>query len=119
MERFGDTETTPEGFAGIAGSSVDGSNNGLGHFEVDYILIKAAGLPEITVDFQTLGPPPTVPQFTGITKLAGNKIQLEWIGAGTLEQADTVTGPWAAVPASSALGIITPSGAGKFYRLRE
>ena len=46
------------GFAGIAGSSVDTSNNGLGHFEVDYILIKAAGLPEIKVDFKPLGPPP-------------------------------------------------------------
>jgi hypothetical protein len=107
------------GFAGIAGSSVDTSGNGLGHREVDYILIKAAGLPEIKVDFQPLGPPPTEPTFTGITKLPGNKIQLEWVGAGTLEQADSVAGPWTAVPAASAVGIITPSGAGKFYRLRQ
>jgi hypothetical protein len=107
------------GFAGIAGSSVDGSNNGLGHFEVDYILIKAAGLPEIKVDFKPLGPPPTVPEFTGMTKLAANKLQIGWIGAGTMEQAGTVTGPWAPVPPSSALGIITPSGAANFYRLHQ
>ena len=108
-----------KGFAGIAGSSVDASGNGLGHFEVDYILIKAAGLPEITVDFKPLGPPPTVPEFTGVTKVSTNKFQLEWIGAATLEQADTVIGPWTAVPAASALGIITASGAEKFYRLHQ
>ena len=108
-----------KGFAGISGSSVDSSGNGLGHLEVDYILIKADGLPQTKVDFKPTGPPPTVPRFTGITKLAGNKVQLGWVGAGTLEQADTVTGPWTAVPAASAVGIITPSGAGKFYRLRQ
>jgi hypothetical protein len=108
-----------KGFAGIAGSSVDASGNGLGHLEVDYVLIKAEGLPKIKVDFKPTGPPPTVPKFTGITKVAGNKLQIRWIGAGTLEQADTVTGPWAAVPAAQALGIITPSAAMKFYRLRQ
>jgi hypothetical protein len=76
-------------------------------------------LPQIKVDFESFGPPPTEPMFTGTTILANKKLQLEWIGAGTLEQADTVTGPWAAVPASSALGIITPSGAAKFYRLHQ
>jgi hypothetical protein len=106
------------GFAGIAGSSVDGSGNGLGHLEVDYILIKAAGLPQIKVDFKPVGPPLTVPMFTGVTKLANNRLQVGWVGAGTLEQADSVAGPWAAVPAASAVGIVTPSGVARFYRLR-
>ena len=56
-----------KGFAGISGSSVDASGNGLGHLEVDYILIKAAGLPEIKVDFQPTGPAPTTPSFIGVT----------------------------------------------------
>ena len=73
----------------------------------------------IKVAFSPTGPPPTEPTFTGITKLPGNKLQLEWVGAGTLEQADSVAGPWTAVPAASAVGIITPSGAGKFYRLHQ
>ncbi|MBI4661655.1 MAG: hypothetical protein HY735_22760, partial [Verrucomicrobia bacterium] len=107
-----------KGFAGIAGSSVDGSGNGLGHLEVDYILIKAAGLPQVKVDFSPTGPPPTLPMFTGVTKIAPNRLQIGWVGAGTLEQADNVTGPWAAVPAASAVGIITTTGPAKFYRLR-
>ena len=97
---------------------MDPSGNGLGRLEVDYVLIKADGLPQIKVDFKPLGPPPTAPKFTGITKIAGNKLQIGWIGAGGLEQADAVTGPWSAVPAASAVGIITPSGTAKFYRLR-
>jgi hypothetical protein len=118
------TGSTPKplrsGLAGIAGSSVDSSGtNGLGHFEVDYILIKAAGLPQIKVDFDPLGPPPTVPEFTDITKLANNKLQLHWIGAATLEQADTVLGPWTAIPVTSALGIVTPAGVARFYRLHQ
>jgi hypothetical protein len=86
---------------------------------VDYILIKAAGLPQITVDFQPIGPPPTAPEFTAITTLPNKKLQLNWIGAGTLEQADTVLGPWTAIPVTSALGIITPSGVARFYRLHQ
>ena len=107
------------GYAGISGSSVDGSGNGLGHLEVDYILIKAAGLPQINVDFKRTAPAATVPEFIGITPTAGNKLQIDWIGAGTLESADTVTGPWTPVPAASAVGIITPTGTAKFYRLRQ
>ena len=118
------TGSTPKplrsGLAGIAGTSVDPSGtNGLAYFEVDYILIKAAGLPQITVDFDPLGPPPTVPEFTDITKLANNRLQLHWIGSATLEQADTVLGPWTAIPVTSALGIITPAGVARFYRLHQ
>jgi len=106
------------GFAGITGSSVDGSGNGLGHLEVDYVLIKAAGLPQIKVAFAPTGPALTVPMFTGIGRLPNNRLQIGWVGAGTLEQADSVTGPWTTVPAASAVGIITPSGVARFYRLR-
>ena len=107
-----------KGFAGIAGSSVDGNGNGLAHLEVDYILIKAAGLPQINVNFKGTGPAPTPVRFSSITK-SGGKLFFDWVGAaGALEQADTVAGPWTAVPAGSAGGIVTPTGAGKFYRLR-
>ena len=107
--------TPRSGYAGITGSSIDG----LGSFEVDYILIKAAGLPQIKVDFSPTGPVPTVAKFTAFSVVAPNRLQLEWVGAGTLQQADSVTGPWTDVANASSPRTITPSGAGKFYRLRQ
>lgn len=44
------------GLAGIAGSSLDG----LSEFEVDYVLIKALGLPQIKISPKTQSPPPVI-----------------------------------------------------------
>jgi hypothetical protein len=109
------------GFAGITGTSTTGGD-GTEEFEVDYILIKAEGLPATTVAasaFSLRGPAPTSLKFTGLSKAAGGQLSLEWTGTGTLEQADTVKGAWTTVtPAVSPLLINVGPGA-KFYRLRN
>ena len=109
------TRTERGGLAGITGSSIDG----VGNFEVDYILIKADGLPSITVDFPVLGPPPTTPAFTSITHPAANQVRLEWIGAAELEATpDLVAGPWTRVPTAASPYVTPPTGAQRFYRLK-
>ncbi|MCI0538315.1 MAG: immunoglobulin domain-containing protein, partial [Verrucomicrobiales bacterium] len=109
------------GFAGITGSSTTGAE-GIEEFEVDYILIKADGLPSTKVastSFSLVGPAPTELEFTAVTKTTGGQILLEWIGAGTLEQADSATGPWTVVTPAASPFTITVSGPAKFYRLRQ
>jgi hypothetical protein len=105
------------GFPGITGSSIDG----LGNFEVDYILIKSAGLPQIKVDFAPNGPPPTEAAFYGIRKLStANNYQLIWYGNATLEQSTTAPGPYKAPTAAAAMaGQITSSGKAGFFRLKK
>jgi hypothetical protein len=110
------------GFAGITGSSAPGATVGIEEFEVDYILIKADGLPTIQVAasaFSLGGPRPVDLKFTGFTKTSINTFVLEWIGGGVLEQADDVTGPWTTVTGAASPLTITATGAAKFYRLRQ
>ncbi len=82
--------TARNGYAGITACSIDG----VGTFEVDYILIKAAGLPGIQVNFAPQGPAPTTPRFTEVAR-AANNLGLQWIGAGIPQQANDAAGPWA------------------------
>lgn len=103
------------GFAGIVGSSIDG----LGSFEVDYILIKAAGLPEIVAQWAPTGPAPTIPKFSAVRVASATQIEFEWVGAGTLQQASEATGPWTDVAnASSPRKVTIGSNPARFYRLR-
>jgi hypothetical protein len=81
------------GLAGIAGAS----NDGFGQTEVNYILIKAAGLPSITASFGVFGPPPNPPVFTGLTH-TNNTVTVDWFGGNFLESAGNVLGPWSVVP---------------------
>jgi hypothetical protein len=110
------------GFAGIAATSTPGGADGTEEFEVDYILIKAEGLPATTVAasaFSLRGPAPVSLRFSGVTKTATGQLSLEWTGTATLEQADTVKGPWTPVtPAASPLLINVAPGA-RFYRLHN
>lgn len=48
----------------------------------------------------------------------GNNLVISWAGTGTLQSADSVTGPWADVSASKSPQTVTPSGQAKFYRLK-
>ena len=58
---------THGGYAGITGCSSSGAGKfGLGQFEVDYILIKAASLPSVTVNFGANAPGTTKPFFTSV-----------------------------------------------------
>lgn len=107
--------TARGGFAGITACSIDG----IGTFEVDYILIKAEGLPSIRVAFEPQGPPPTTPRFTGLTR-SGTGLSLRWIGAGILQQAPDATGPWEDVAGAVTPRTVTPSATTptRLYRLR-
>jgi hypothetical protein len=104
------------GYAGITGSSIDG----IGNFEVDYILIKADGLPSITVNFEKSGPAVTVPQFY-LSQLTTNRVRFGWFGAGVLESATDVLGPWATVTGAASPATITnaTTAVNKFYRVKN
>ena len=104
-----------KGFAGIAASSGDG----LAHLEVDYVLIKAAGLPQIAVSINPTGPPPTQLRFTGFARLPGDSLEIGWVGEGFLEQSESVTGPWTTATGRAGTGIIEFTGPRRFYRLHK
>ena len=57
--------------------------------------------------------------FTSITKISATQVQLEWVGAGNLESANEVIGPWAVVANASSPAKITSSGDAQFYRLKQ
>jgi hypothetical protein len=112
------------GFAGIAGASGPPSANGNGfaQLEVDYVLIKAAGLPSIKASFGVFGPPVNAPEFTSITRTT-NSVTLQWFGGSTLESSTNVIGPWTAVPLPSSgtfspLKVTNPTG-NKLYRVQQ
>lgn len=66
-----------------------------------------------TFYFEPAAEPPTV----SIVR-SGNQLVLQWTGAGVLESAATVSGPWNAV-AGAATGMqVAPSGTATFYRLK-
>jgi hypothetical protein len=68
-------------------------------------------------EVQGVVPPPAV---SISTIRFGSDLMLNWTGVGyVLEQADEVTGPWTAVPATSAPATIELSAARKFYRLKK
>jgi uncharacterized protein (TIGR03118 family) len=107
-----------KGFAGIAGAS----GNGFGQTEMDYILIKAAGLPSIKASFGVFGPPSNAPVVTGITT-TGKTVTVDWFGGSYLESATSLLGPWTVIanPGSAApdspLTLTITNGLGEFYRV--
>ncbi|MBL9126415.1 MAG: hypothetical protein JNL97_02150, partial [Verrucomicrobiales bacterium] len=113
---YNPTRTIRNGYAGITACSIDG----VGTFEVDYILIKAEGLPSIKVAFDPVGPAPTTPRFTQFQRGNNNALTLQWIGAGILQQANDGAGPWTDVTGAVTPRTITPSAANpnKLYRIR-
>jgi hypothetical protein len=63
--------------------------------------------------------PPTTsggPEFTSVAR-QGNNLVIAW-STGTLESADSVTGPWTAVANASSPATIPIAAGNKFYRLR-
>jgi hypothetical protein len=86
---------------------------------VDYILIKAEGLPSIKVApnvFALVGPPVT-PKLN-IIKVAEDVV-LTWSGGGLLESTDNINGPWVVVAGASSPHTEKVSGRAKFYRVRK
>ena len=106
------------GFAGITGCSGSSTTPGLAHLEVDYVLIKADGLPSIQVNFDPLGPPPNPPEFRSIS-LSANTLTIDYFG-GFLQSVSDVTGSWSNVVNAVSPRNVTITGAPhQFYRLRQ
>lgn len=51
--------------------------------------------------------------------LQGNTVVVSWTGAGTLQQADAVTGQWVDAPSQANPQTVPASGAMKFFRIRQ
>ncbi|HAM71659.1 MAG TPA: hypothetical protein DCM86_08460 [Verrucomicrobiales bacterium] len=65
--------------------------------------------------------PSLVPPASGAIKatLAGGKVQLTWTGAGTLESATELAGPWTPVTGvTGTTATVDPSAAHRFFRIR-
>lgn len=54
----------------------------------------------------------------GIARQAGSVV-LTWAGAATLEQADSITGPWTTVTGAASGQSIAVTGTAKYFRLRQ
>ena len=102
------------GFAGIVGSSI----GGVSEYEVDYILIKAEGLPAIKVGSSAFpAGAPAAPKIAAAR--SGNAITLTWTEGGALESSDNISGPWSAIAGASSPHTATLSGVARFYRVRR
>lgn len=51
--------------------------------------------------------------------LSGGNVTISWTGAGTLEEAGSVNGPWADSANQNNPQVVPATGAGKFYRIRQ
>lgn len=50
---------------------------------------------------------------------SGGQVTIAWEGAGTLEEAPSVTGPWTSAASQANPQTVAPTGESKFYRLRQ
>ncbi len=105
------------GLAGLTASS----NDGLAEYEVSYILIKAAGLPNISVAASATTPVMQAPFFIGNgVSSTGTNVAVSWFGPASLVASENVTGPWTNVVSSTNV-YATPNAKLKpaeFYRLQ-
>jgi hypothetical protein len=58
------------------------------------------------------------PRFNAPT-IDANAVTISWTGAGTLEQADSVLGPWSDAPDQSNPQTVPTTVPARFYRVRE
>jgi hypothetical protein len=103
---------------GLAG--IQGPSGGAEDVEVDYVLIKAAGLPSIKVApkaFTLVGPRIEAPKLSVVR--SGNNVVITWTGGGVLEAADKVTGPWLEVIGATSPYSAAIAGTAKFFRVRR
>ncbi len=107
------------GFAGITGCS----SGGTGQLEVDYILIKSAGLPSITVNFPATPPGPIPPMFTSIVANTNHTVSIDWFGGGSPQSATNLPATWTSLtntlPPLTISLTNTNSGPITFYRIKE
>ena len=58
------------------------------------------------------------PVFAAPT-MVGGQVRIAWTGAGTLQEAPSITGPWTTAPSQANPQNVTPAGTMKFYRIRN
>ncbi|MCI0348874.1 MAG: hypothetical protein L0Z53_05555, partial [Acidobacteriales bacterium] len=61
----------------------------------------------------------TTPAVFAKPTLVGGQVQISWSGAGTLQEATSLTGPWSTAASQANPQNVTPSGTMKFYRIRQ
>lgn len=59
------------------------------------------------------------PAMFAAPTLVGGQVQISWSGSGTLQEAPSLTGPWTTAASQANPQNVTPSGAMKFYRIRQ
>ena len=87
------------GYAGLAASSI----GGLAQYEVNYILIKAAGLP--TISRVQMAATPAVAMQAPIllpASATATNVTVSWFGQANLLASPDVAGPWTNAPVVSA-----------------
>jgi len=57
------------------------------------------------------------PPLTVAIRVAGTNVEISWTGAGTLQEADAVTGAWSDSANANNPHVVPPTMAAKFYRL--
>ena len=67
-----------------------------------------------TFYFEPLADPPPL-----AIQIEGGKLTLSWVGAGALEKASSVTGPWTAVPGAASGIQVPPTETSAFYRVKN
>jgi hypothetical protein len=109
---------TPKYLGGFAGLTA-ASNGGIAQSEVSYILIKAAGLPNITVSVAATAPAMQAPFFLNpAITYAPSDVTVNWFGPGSLVAAPVVTGPWTNVVSTTNSYVMpTKLSPSEFYRL--
>lgn len=111
----------PSNYAALL-TFADGSLNTVEDDYADWLLFvidtndaDADGIPDLSDD--PAGPGPGAGAFTGV-RLEAGKVVIEWQGAGALESAPDVRGPWLAVPNAVSPHTTDPAlDARRFFRL--
>ena len=60
----------------------------------------------------------SAPVFAAPT-LVGGQVRIAWTGAGTLQEAPSITGPWTTAASQTNPQNVTPTGTMKFFRIRN
>jgi hypothetical protein len=79
------------------------------------ILVNDTTNPQALLTFRARSNPAVLNQ----PKLSGGNVTISWTGAGTLQEATDVTGPWAASANQNNPQSVPASGPRKFYRIKQ
>lgn len=97
-----------------------------GSREADGLTSQGAGIFDLTSDGSKMFlnavnylTQPAGPEISSIKLNANGSITIEWAGGGTLQAAESVTGPWQDVPGATSPYTLTPSASKMFGRIKQ